>query len=181
MSSGGVNIVLIGLRGSGKTTVGRKAAAALGRPFVDLDDLTPKLLGASSVAAAWSRCGERSFREAETRALAGVLENGGQVIALGGGTPTAPGAADLLRKERDALSVRLIYLHASADDLRERLGAADLTNRPTLTGANPLAEIDVVLARRDPLYRELAGTVVEIGGRAVEDVVADVLRVAGGS
>lgn len=173
-----MNIVLIGLRGSGKTTVGRLAAERLARVFVDLDDVTARSLGAARAADAWAEHGERAFRRAEAAALAAALARDGRVIALGGGTPTAPGAADLLRRERDAGRARIVYLEADAPTLRARLAATDLSTRPSLTGADPLAEIDAVLARRDPLFRELADEVIETGGTTIEVAAEEVVRAA---
>ena len=173
-----MNIVLIGLRGSGKTTVGRLLAERLRRPLVDLDAVTSKLLGATRVADAWARAGEQAFRQAEARALTAALAGDGQVIALGGGTPTAPGAADLLRTACDAGRATVVYLAAAAATLRTRLAAADMADRPSLTGADPLAEIDAVLVRRDPLYRDLATEVIETDSMGVEEVAGMLARLA---
>ncbi len=85
------NLILIGLRGSGKSTIGRLAAARLGRAFVDLDDLTPRELGCSGVADAWARFGEAAFRTAEIAALKKVLALTDHVIALGGERQMQPG------------------------------------------------------------------------------------------
>lgn len=167
-------IVLMGLRGSGKSTVGRHLASWGGRPFIDLDDVTAQLLGGNSVQAVWSRYGEVAFREAEVRALEEALRNKGAVIALGGGTPTAPGAAAILKRERDAGRCRVIYLAATAQNLRERLRGADNSDRPSLTGADPLEEIEAVLAARDGLYREVAGEVIATDGRESLEIAAEI-------
>lgn len=160
-----MNVVLIGLRGSGKSTLGRALAERLGRPFVDLDDLTPRLLGAATVAEAWAASGEAAFRRSELHALTEALGRPGQIIALGGGTPTAAGAADLLKAEQQQGRAKLVYLTAEAETLRARLAATDNSNRPSLTGFDPLVEIEAVLARRDPLYRDLADEVIDTDGR----------------
>jgi shikimate kinase len=154
-----VNLVLIGLRGAGKTTVGRMAAARLGWRFVDLDDLTRARLGGGSVAAIWRLKGEKTFREAEVRALEGVLGEGGQVIALGGGTPTIPSACGMLGGP--AFDGVVIYLRATPATLTARLAAGGVQDRPSLTGAGVLEEVPRIFERRDPLYRELAGLVIE--------------------
>jgi shikimate kinase len=167
-------LVLMGLRGSGKSTVGRHIADWAGRPFIDLDTRTAQLLGSASVREVWDRHGEAAFRLAETKALTTAMETPGAVIALGGGTPTAPGAAELLRRERDSGRCEVIYLSASARTLRERLRDADNSNRPSLTGADPLAEIEMVLAQRDPLYRELASRIVRTDGRDAADIAAEI-------
>ncbi|MBY0262467.1 MAG: hypothetical protein K2Q20_08995, partial [Phycisphaerales bacterium] len=85
-------IVLIGLRGSGKSTLARLLAKRLGLIPVDLDDRTPGFAGQPTVAAVFANLGEPAFREAEARALRQALAEPGIVLALGGGTPTAPGA-----------------------------------------------------------------------------------------
>ncbi len=86
----------MGLRASGKTTLGQMLATRLGRSFVDLDDVTAARLGCVDVPEAWSRHGPEAFRHAEADALKDVLAHApshlsssmGQIIALGGGTPT---------------------------------------------------------------------------------------------
>lgn len=173
------NVILVGLRGSGKSTIGRAVAARLQRSFIDLDDLTPLELGCATIAETWSRQGEPAFRAAELAALNKVLTETNQVIALGGGTPMAPGAPDLLRDHRDRTGAVIIYLRAPAHALRARLQSADNSHRPALTpgATDPLAEIDAVLARRDPLYRSLADEVLETEGMsesAVTDAVASI-------
>lgn len=172
-----MNLILVGLRGSGKTTVGRMVAARLGRPFLDLDDVVARSLGAATVAEAWRAHGQAGFREAETRALRDVLMIDSRVVALGGGTPTAPGTADLLREARERTVI--VYLVASAAALRVRLATTDISSRPSLTGADPLAEIEIVLAGRDPLFRELADAVVETDEKSVEEVAERVAALAG--
>ena len=107
-----------------------------------------------------------------------TLEGDGRVVALGGGTPTAPGAADLLRTARDARRAIIVYLTAEADTLRTRLAAGDMADRPSLTGADPRAEIEAVLARRDPLYRDLATEVIETDSMGVEEVAGALARLA---
>lgn len=167
-------LVLMGLRGSGKSTVGRHIAAWGGRTFIDLDSRTAEVLGGSSVREVWDRHGEAAFRRAEAEALAAALQTSGAIIALGGGTPTAPGAAELLRRERDAGRADVIYLDATAATLRERIRLADNGNRPSLTGADPLEEVEGVLASRDGLYRSLASRIVRTDGRTPEEVAAEI-------
>lgn len=150
------NILLIGLRGSGKSTLARLLGDALKRPTLDLDDHTPRFLNETVVADAFTKHGEAAFRAAETRALAEALKTPAQVVALGGGTPTAPGAADLIRAEQRAQRALVVYLRADARTLRDRLAKADNAHRPSLTGKGVLDEIEEVLAQRDPLYAALA-------------------------
>lgn len=161
------SLLLIGLRGSGKSTLGRRLAGELRRPFVDLDDETAALLKAPSAGHAIRALGLDAFRAAERRALEGVLRGAGLVVALGGGTPTAPGAADLITAEQRHARVTVAYLRASAATLRERL-AADPTDRPALLGDDPLAEIERVLDARDEPYKHLANAVVDVDGLDLE-------------
>jgi shikimate kinase len=163
MNAPAANLVLIGLRASGKSTLGRLVAARLGRPFIDLDDLTAARLGGSSPADALTRRGEPAFRAAEAAALRETLARPGLVVALGGGTPTAPGASELLQQERAARRAVIIYLHVAPEILRSRLAATDLAARPSLTGRGTLDEIGTLYSRRDALYRALADTLIEAG------------------
>ncbi|MBC7772988.1 MAG: AAA family ATPase [Pyrinomonadaceae bacterium] len=171
-------VILIGLRGSGKTTVGRLVAARGRCRFVDLDTLTPTTLGCATVAAAWSQHGEPRFREAELTALRSVMsETSPCILALGGGTPTAPGAADLLNRARSA-GARIIYLRATPSELSARLLTSDNTHRPSLTGlpSASIEEITRVHQARDALYLSLADLVVEVGGLSTQEVADAILE-----
>jgi len=160
-------ILLIGLRGSGKTTLGRALAESLSTSFTDLDAVTLRRMGRPSVADAWCAEGEDAFREAEVEALRELIsgEGGWGVIALGGGTPTASGAEPVLRET----NARIVYLRGEPELLRRRLPTGDDPDRPSLTGADPLEEIERIFARRDPLYRSLAHVVIELRAHETPD------------
>ena len=168
--------VLMGLRGSGKSTLGQLIAKKRNIKFVDLDDVTVALMGCADVAQAWERFGETHFREAETRALTEVLAGepksacAAGVLALGGGTPTAPGAQTILREAIKAHTVELIYLRGSPATLISHLAGTDANTRPSLTGAPMLDEIAVVHAARDDLYQSLATRVIEIDSLSIEQI-----------
>lgn len=155
------SLILMGLRCSGKSTVGRLVAASAGVPFVDLDDQTASLLQARSPGEALAANGEDRFREAEVAALMDQLQRmsltGPIVLALGGGTPTAPDAPEALRFAVDRCGAKLAYLHAPPELLRSRLAAGQAASRPPLTPRGTLDEVADLYARRDPLYRSLAG------------------------
>jgi shikimate kinase len=156
-----MNIILVGLRCSGKTTVARLLAGKLGRALVDLDELTTSELGASSVTEAWAMAGQSAFRKAEARALGRVLREDGQIIALGGGTPTAPGAEELLRSARARGDV-VFYLRTDAETLRMRLApAGETADRPPVQGPSAIEEVDALMAARDPLYAKLATFILD--------------------
>lgn len=163
-------VALMGLRGSGKSTVGRRLAEEMGRPFIDLDDRALALLGAATVTEAWSRHGEPAFRAAELSALERVLEGEPEaVVALGGGTGMIAGF-DRVAAGR----ARVIYLRAAPGVLAGRISDAD-ENRPALRGESATAEMERVFAERDPRYRELAASEVD-ASEPVERVVERVLE-----
>ena len=148
----------------------------MNRIFVDLDDQTAAALGEQTAGEALGRHGLAAFRSAEAVALADALTNPNQVLALGGGTPTAPGAAALLREHRAAGSIHIVYLAVDAATLRSRL-AADPTLRPSLTGAGTVNEVESMLAERDPLYRQLADIIIDAGSGTASQI-ADRIRAA---
>lgn len=167
-------LVLMGLRGSGKSTLGRELARREHLTFVDLDDVTTQLLGVATAGEAFEKFGQQAFRDAETQALTNELSRAG-VLALGGGTPTAPGAAEILRDARNSKRAVIVYLRCHPHVLRERLRMAIDARRPSLTGADPLDEIESVFMQRDPLYCELASYVIE----DASDVNDAMLRLTG--
>lgn len=168
-----MHIVLIGLRGSGKSSVGASLASLMGRPWFDLDELTPSLMGCRDVRHAWETRGEPDFRACEARALSLALARPQPaVLSLGGGTPTAPGAADLLRDSSRIGAAWVVYLRLLPAALRARLAGADLSNRPSLTGASTLGEIDAIWSQRDPLYTPLADLIIEPASHESPDDVA---------
>lgn len=149
------HVLLIGLRASGKSTLGAALAAHLGSAFVDLDNLTAGLLGASTAGDAFRSAGEEAFRAAEVRALASACNEAPQVIALGGGTPIAPGAAAFIDALRQSQRCVVVFLDPPLATLTARL-AADAGNRPSLTGRGVVDEVDEIARRRRPLYAALA-------------------------
>lgn len=161
-----MNFLLLGLRASGKTTLGPRLAAAVGWPFIDLDPLSASALRATSPAEAIAVHGIEAFRRAEAASLRVLLDRDRHVVALGGGTPTAPGVADLLTSHRAARLARLAYLRATPETLRARLeahGPNSLADaRPALTAHGTLDEIPILFQARDPLYRALASTTIDI-------------------
>jgi shikimate kinase len=149
------NIVLVGMRGSGKTTVGRALAAALERPFLDLDDEVARLAGCSADELLATR-GEPAFRAVEVQGLQHAAALRGHVIATGGGAVLHPQDFSAL-----AATGIVVYLQAPAELLLER-GAR--RPRPALTELPPAQEVAALLARRDPLYRAAAQIIIPAGG-----------------
>ncbi|MEX2219914.1 MAG: shikimate kinase [Phycisphaerales bacterium] len=165
-----MRLVLIGMRGSGKTTLGAALAAARGWRFVDLDVVTLEELGARSVAEAWSRAGEAGFREAESRALVRAVEDDPDILGLGGGTPTSPAAQAVIQgiKDRRGARARVVYLRGAPGVLAARVRASGDPDRPRLVGASVEEEMEEVYAARDPLYLSLADAVMDVTDQTVE-------------
>jgi len=174
--SGERNIYLIGARASGKTTLGRKLAARLKRPFVDTDQRVCLRTG-KTVAELVDAGGWEAFREAESVALAEVAMFSGQVVSCGGGI--------VLRQEnRDLLAKGLVlHLKASAEALAARLTRNPLeAQRPTLTGGGVVDEVKQVLSERGALYLACAHAVLPAEAplpELVELAVSEIKRLGG--
>jgi shikimate kinase len=165
------HIVLVGLMGSGKTTIGRRVAEQLGRQFIDSDDVVEERTG-RTVRQIWLEDGEDAFRALERSALLDALAAAAPiVIAAAGGVVLA----DDNRKALLAADATVVWLGADADVLARR--AARGAHRPLLDD-DPHAALRHMASSREELYREVADFVVEVGERTVEEVAADVIAVA---
>jgi shikimate kinase len=169
-------VVLVGLMGVGKSTVGRRLAKRLGLPFVDSDS---EIEGASGFSAAevYERFGERDFRDGERRLVARLIEGDVRVIATGGG-------AFVDERTRELLNERAItvWLDAPVDVLAERTGRRN--TRPLLRNDDPKGTLERLSEQRRPAYAE-AHIHVKSGSGAHKDVVESIVRaldayVAGG-
>ncbi len=155
-----MNIILLGYRGSGKTSMGRKLASQLWKDFVDVDTEICKRFGELTIAEIWDQHGEAAFREMEVQVTREVCAKDDQVIALGGGTVMQPAARQAVV---GADAVR-IYLYAEPQVLLGRIqgDATTAATRPNLTElGGGLEEIQAVLDERDPVYREVADRVFD--------------------
>ncbi|MGI8814188.1 MAG: shikimate kinase [Pseudonocardia sp.] len=158
-------LILVGPPGSGKSTVGRAVADQLGVPFRDFDDDVRDAHGIEAGELV-VELGRERFQEVEVELLRTVLADCDGVLALGGGTPTAPGAADLLA------GAPVVFLDVDLENLLRREGLVPL--HPWLM-PNPRAQLRQLLAERRPVYQSVSQATVLTSGRPVEDVVADVL------
>ena len=141
------NIILIGMRGSGKSSIGRRLARAAHRPFIDLDDELARRVG-RAVDVLLAERGEAAFRRLESTVLAWAATRRGHVVATGGGAVLHPRPFAAL-----AATGVVVYLQASAAELVRR-GAG--RSRPALTALPPYDEVRTLLRRRENLYREAA-------------------------
>lgn len=161
------NLVLIGFMGTGKTTIGRKAARRLGMQFIDTDHEIERVTD-MTVNDLFKKHGEIRFRSEEKAAVKRITRNDHQVIATGGGVVLNQENIETLRKNGI-----IICLSATDDVIYDRVKGKK--NRPLLQTENPLETIKNMLAERKPLYEKADG-VVETTGREVEDVVNEVVR-----
>lgn len=163
------NVILIGFMGSGKTTVGIRLSYKLKRVVEDTDKLIEKKENVS-ISEIFSTRGEEAFRKMETACLRELLSSGQErIISTGGGLPT--------RKENHALLKRLgtvVYLQISPECVWERL--KDDTQRPLLQCENPLGKIQELLSKRASLYEEAADIVVNVDGKNMEQVLAEIME-----
>lgn len=166
-----MNVILMGYRGCGKTSIGKKLASELWKDFVDVDDQVRKRFGNITIAGIWEKWGEPAFRQAEAEATAALLERDDLVIALGGGTLTHPGARTMILQADHATR---IYLSCDADILAERIAADTTTSeeRPSLSGnTDPADEVKQVLAERDPVYRASADIIFDVTHCSIQEAV----------
>jgi len=148
-------VSLVGLPGSGKSTVGRQLARRLKIHFYDSDHVIEERLGCS-IRVAFERDGEDVFRDLEVSVLDELTQIPQVVISTGGGA--------VLRSEtRKHLRDRsyVVYLNSTPDDLYRRLRHD--VNRPLLQVADPLGRLRELHVARDPLYREAAHFVIDTG------------------
>jgi len=165
-----MNIVLMGVRCTGKSTAGRCLAERLGVPFTDTDELIEQRTGRliSRIVAEKGWPAFRAEEKAVIRELAGADRG---VIALGGGVVCDPDNVEILR----AKGV-FVWLSARPEEIASRMGkdAADGTERPSLTGAPSVDEIRAVMAEREPLYRQIADLVIDTTGIGAEQVAESI-------
>jgi shikimate kinase len=168
-----VNLVLIGPRGSGKTSVGRLVALRLQRPFLDTDEMVATEAG-KTIAAIFDEGGEALFRRLEARAAAKASRGGPSVISAGGGAVEKP---ENVNSFRDGGTV--FWLSADPRILARRISndKASQTSRPSLTGLGRDEEVSALYRRREPLYRGASHHRVDTGSLTPEEVATEVVKI----
>lgn len=176
MTTGGAQhkrrcIALIGLRGSGKTTVGRQLADLLDGKCVDTDDLVVEQAG-QSIAAIFAQEGEAGFRRREREAIKGLLATPPAVISVGGGAVLDERNVEALRRV-----ATLVWLTAPPDVLWQRIlsDRAGSESRPPLTDRIGRDEIEHLLAQRSPLYEQAADVAVDTTRRTPREVAEAII------
>jgi shikimate kinase len=164
------HLFLIGYRGCGKTTVGRVLASLLHRDFLDTDAWIENF-ASRSIPQIFEEDGEESFRALETAAIERLPPSPPMVVSLGGGAVLRAVNRDLLKR-----AGQIVWLRAEPKILAERI-AADAAmgyRRPSLTGENPVLEIETVLAAREPTYRSVCDWELETANRRPSDLAQDI-------
>ena len=163
------HIVLIGLPGAGKSTVGRLVAERLHAGFVDIDNLLIRKEG-KPIAMIFAEKGEQAFREMERKEVAAALGNEPAVIAPGGGWAAQPGAIEAAKPH-----ALVVYLSARPENAAQR--AAPEGTRPLLSGDDPVARMRLLQKEREPFYRG-AHAQVDTERKAPPQIATEVVRLA---
>jgi len=165
------NLVLIGYRATGKTSVGTRLAEMLDRPFVDLDQVLVREAG-RPIAEIVAQGGWPEFRRLEKELVARYREARGLVLATGGGVVLDPDNVAALRQNGI-----IIWLTADPAGIQARLAQDQPrdANRPSLTGGDTIREVEAVAEERAPLYQAAAQISIDTTHRSVGQVVKLVL------
>ncbi|WP_428982729.1 shikimate kinase [Ottowia cancrivicina] len=160
-------VILVGLPGSGKSTIGRQLARRRELPFFDSDQVIESRLG-ETIRAFFAREGEKTFRDFEERVIDELTMQGSCVLATGGG-------AVLRSENRQRMRERgvVVYLRASPEQLMRRL--RNDTKRPLLQVADPMARLQDLYEEREPLYKEVADFTFDACGSSPALLVSRVM------
>ena len=158
-----MKVALVGLPGSGKSTIGRQLARRLGVPFADSDHVIEQKLGCS-IREYFEREGEERFRDVEETVIDELTRSHEGVLATGGGAVLREANRVHLRTR-----ARAVYLRSSPEEVFRRLRHD--VNRPLLQVKDPLGRLRDLYSVRDPLYREVAHFVIETGRPSVSTLV----------
>ncbi|HKD38037.1 MAG TPA: shikimate kinase [Pirellulales bacterium] len=166
-----MNIALIGYRGTGKTTIARQLALALGWDWIDAD-VEVELRAGKSIVEIFADDGEAAFRDIEAAVLGDLIGRKRTVIALGGGAVLR--AENRQRLRRAGL---VVWLQAEPETIAVRMAQDPTTasRRPDLTTAGGIVEIRKLLAERSGHYRECCGLAIATDDKSPADVTAEIL------
>ncbi|HXG62007.1 MAG TPA: shikimate kinase [Planctomycetota bacterium] len=166
-----MNVVLIGFRGSGKTTVGKALAARLGREFIDCDEHIERKTHLT-IREIFERWGESHFRNLESEAIADLAKLDGKVIATGGGAVLRYKNIQMLKR-----NAKIFHLEVNPENAFRRIEADGSTRqrRPALTEKDPFTEIREQIELRRPYYLQGADVTIATDGRSVEEIVREIL------
>ncbi len=163
-----MNIVLIGMRGSGKTVVGKLLAESLGKRFIEMDELIEQRAGLS-IPDIVDRYGWEIFRDLEEEVTHDVARRNNIVNATGGGVVTREQNIQELKKKG-----KLVWLQASLDTLLKRIGNDE--SRPSLTGKSLPEDTAAVLAKRRPIYEQVADFIIDTNGKTPAEIAEAIVN-----
>jgi len=164
-----MNIVLIGLRGSGKSTVGEIISRKLNKTFYDLDSIIIKK-EKKTIPEIVEKYGWEYFREKETEIIKKISKRGNSVIATGGGTIKRNENIDMLKKNGE-----FIFLKTSIEQITVRIG--DDKSRPSLNGKKSfIDEMQEIWIMRKPIYEQTADIIIETDDKSQEEVADEIIN-----
>jgi len=169
-----MNLVLIGYRATGKTTLARLLAERLGWDWSDADVEIERRAG-KSIARIFAEDGEPAFRDLEAAVVADLCRQKRLVLAAGGGAPMRPESREAMRA-----SGKVVWLKAQPETIQARMAddATTEARRPDLTDKGGLEEIVALLARREPIYRRSAHLEVDTEGKVPDQIADEILALA---
>ncbi|MEO7392848.1 MAG: shikimate kinase [Ramlibacter sp.] len=162
-----MRLALVGLPGSGKSTVGRRLARRLDVSFSDSDHVIEQRIGCR-IRDFFEHEGEAAFRDVEEEAISDLVSQDVGVIATGGGAVLRPANRSRLRAAR-----HVIYLRSTPEEIFKRLRHD--SHRPLLQVADPLGRMRSLYQERDPLYRETSHFIIETGRPSVAILVNKIM------
>ena len=164
-----MNIVLCGMMGAGKTSVGKKLEEMTGRPCVDTDDMIVEKHG--RITDIFEKYGEPYFRDLETGVAEEISKSDNLIVSTGGGMVMRPLNAEFLKRNG-----KIVFLRARLETLLKRVEGDD--SRPLLKGGAE-ERLRELIAVRTPVYEAAADFVVDTDGMSLEDVAREILSLTG--
>ncbi|MBE7079949.1 MAG: shikimate kinase [Clostridiales bacterium] len=164
-----MNLILCGMMGAGKTSVGRAIADLTGRVWYDTDDIIVKQYG--PISEIFTSHGEEYFRALETETLRGLTAQDDLVISVGGGLVLRQENVDILRQNG-----KMIFLKATMETLVQRLRMD--TERPLLHTEEDLkTRLEKLFSEREPIYERVADFTVKVDGKTPEEIGAEIMSI----
>ena len=167
------NIVLIGMSGAGKTTVGRYISSRLGMKFMDTDDIIVFNTG-KTIHDIFGEHGEKYFRDLENKVIESLKSNNGMVISTGGGVVLNKNNIDILNE-----SGNIFLLDANIETLINNIKSSPKSkeHRPLLYDHNLDASIKELYNRRKELYFSSADYIIQVNNRTIEDIGSEIIYI----
>jgi len=166
-----MNLILIGYRATGKTTLASLLAKRLNYDWIDADVEIERRAG-KTITAIFADDGEPAFRDLEQEVIVDLCGRERLVLAAGGGAPMREASRDAMRD-----SGTVVYLTATVETIHARMtgDATTADRRPNLTDQGPLDEIRSLLSQREPIYRETSHLIVDTENKSPDEIVEEIL------